>query len=144
MLCAPAVPPVASSIRAAAASLVSGFIRQFPLGPRPFCHHYQRFSRQDARRVAFVAGGHRFAVCQKTRHSGGLMIRRRTALLTAAAIIANSRARAAETIKVGVMFPLTGNSAASGAEAKAAVEVAAAIVNTGHPELKGPTGGTHP
>ncbi|MEA2741844.1 MAG: branched-chain amino acid transport system substrate-binding protein [Acetobacteraceae bacterium] len=72
------------------------------------------------------------------------MIRRRTALLTAAAIIANSRARAAETIKVGVMFPLTGNSAASGAEAKAAVEVAAAIVNTGHPELKGLTVGTTP
>ena len=40
------------------------------------------------------------------------MIRRRTLLLTAPAVIASSRARAAETVKVGIMFPLTGNSAA--------------------------------
>jgi branched-chain amino acid transport system substrate-binding protein len=70
------------------------------------------------------------------------MIRRRSLLLTAPAIIATSRARATETVKVGVLFPLTGNSAASGGEAKAAVEVAADIINTGHPELKGLTVGT--
>jgi branched-chain amino acid transport system substrate-binding protein len=72
------------------------------------------------------------------------MIRRRTLLLSAPAIIATTRARAAETVRVGVMFPLTGNSAASGGEAKAAVEVAAGIVNTGHPELKGLPVGTTP
>ena len=70
------------------------------------------------------------------------MIRRRTLLLTAPAVIASSRARAAETVKVGIMFPLTGNSAASGGEAKAAVEIAADLINTGHPELKGLTVGT--
>ena len=64
------------------------------------------------------------------------MIRRRTLLLTAPAVLAAPRARAAETVKIGVMFPLTGNSAASGKEAKAAVEVATDIINTGHPELK--------
>ncbi|MEA2739704.1 MAG: branched-chain amino acid transport system substrate-binding protein, partial [Acetobacteraceae bacterium] len=37
-----------------------------------------------------------------------------------------------------------GNSAASGGEAKAAIEVAADIINTGHPELKGLTVGTAP
>ena len=58
------------------------------------------------------------------------MIRRRTILLAAPAII--TAARAAEAMKIGVLLPLTGNSAASGAEAKAAVEVAAGIVNTGH------------
>jgi hypothetical protein len=42
------------------------------------------------------------------------------------------------------MFPLTGNSAASGGEAKAAVEVAAAIIDTGHPELKRLTVGITP
>src|SRR3984957_1671952 len=72
------------------------------------------------------------------------MIRRRTLLLTAPAIIASTRARAAESVKVGVLFPLTGNSAASGGEAKAAVEVAADIINTGHPELKDLTIGTTP
>jgi branched-chain amino acid transport system substrate-binding protein len=64
------------------------------------------------------------------------MIRRRGLLLATPAILAASRVRAAETVKVGVLFPLTGNSAASGGEAKAAVEVAAGIVNTAHPELK--------
>ena len=72
------------------------------------------------------------------------MIRRRTLLLTAPAIITASRARAADAVKVGVMFPLTGNSAGSGTEAKAAVEVAADIINTGHPDLKGLTVGTTP
>ena len=70
------------------------------------------------------------------------MIRRRTLLLTTPAIIASTRVRAAETVKVGIMFPLTGNSAASGGEAKAAVETAAEIINTGHPDLKGLTVGT--
>jgi len=72
------------------------------------------------------------------------MIRRRTVLLSAQAIISASRGRAAETVKIGVLEPLTGNSAASGGEAKAAVEVAADIINTGHPELKGLTVGTTP
>lgn len=72
------------------------------------------------------------------------MIRRRTMLLTAPAILTATRSRAAEPVKVGVMFPLTGNSAASGGEAKAAVEVAADIINTGHPELKGLTIGLTP
>ncbi|WP_428491310.1 ABC transporter substrate-binding protein [Rhodopila sp.] len=70
------------------------------------------------------------------------MMRRRTLLLAAPAVIAARSAAAAPAVKVGVMFPLTGNSAASGAEAKAAVEVAAEIINTGHPELKGLTVGT--
>jgi branched-chain amino acid transport system substrate-binding protein len=70
------------------------------------------------------------------------MIGRRTLLLTAPAVIAARHAGAAEAVKVGVMFPLTGNSAASGGEAKAAVEVAAEIINTGHPELNGLTVGT--
>ena len=44
-------------------------------------------------------------------------------------------ARAADTVKIGVLFPLTGNAAAAGQASKAAVEVAADIVNNAHPEL---------
>jgi branched-chain amino acid transport system substrate-binding protein len=44
-------------------------------------------------------------------------------------------ARAADAVKIGVLFPLTGNAAAAGQAAKAAVEVAADIVNNPHPEL---------
>jgi branched-chain amino acid transport system substrate-binding protein len=54
-------------------------------------------------------------------------------------------AHAADTVKIGVIFPLTGNAASAGQSAKDAVEMAADIVNTAHPELKnlplGPTAG---
>jgi branched-chain amino acid transport system substrate-binding protein len=75
------------------------------------------------------------------------MISRRTLvlaapILAAPALLVARRANAAEAVKVGVLFPLTGNSAASGGEAKAAVEVATEIINTGHPELTGLTVGT--
>jgi len=53
----------------------------------------------------------------------------------AAAAIAATTARAAETVKIGVLMPLTGNAAAAGQAAKAAIEVAADIVNNAHPEL---------
>ena len=53
----------------------------------------------------------------------------------AAAAIAATTARAAETVKIGVLMPLSGNAAAAGQAAKAAIEVAADIVNNAHPEL---------
>jgi branched-chain amino acid transport system substrate-binding protein len=67
---------------------------------------------------------------------------RRTVLIGAGGAAASwatgaSPARAADPVKVGVLFPLTGNAAAAGQAAKAAVEVAAEIVNAAHPELKG-------
>lgn len=46
-------------------------------------------------------------------------------------------ARAADPVKIGILFPLTGNAAAAGQASKAAVEVAAEIVNGAHPELAG-------
>ena len=57
------------------------------------------------------------------------------ALAVAAAALA-APAWAADTVKVGVIFPLSGNAASAGQAAKAAVEVAAEIVNNAHPELK--------
>ncbi|HEY0185346.1 MAG TPA: ABC transporter substrate-binding protein [Rhodopila sp.] len=72
------------------------------------------------------------------------MIRRRTLLLAAPAIAAGPRTRAAEVVRVGALLPLIGTPAASGGEAKAAIEVAAEIINTGHPELMGLTVGNAP
>ena len=46
-----------------------------------------------------------------------------------------SAAIAAESVKIGVLMPLTGNAAAAGQASKAAIEVAAEIVNNAHPEL---------
>src|SRR3978361_718322 len=66
---------------------------------------------------------------------------RRTGLIGAGAAATSlatgaGPARAADPVKIGVLFPLTGNAAAAGQAAKAAVEIAAEIVNNAHPELK--------
>lgn len=65
--------------------------------------------------------------------------RRLLSLLSAAPVLGlTSRARAAPSpVKIGVLFPLTGNSATAGQECKAAVEVGAQIVNTAYPQLAG-------
>jgi branched-chain amino acid transport system substrate-binding protein len=44
-------------------------------------------------------------------------------------------ANAAGTVKIGVIWPLTGNAGAAGQAAKAGAEVVADIVNNAHPEL---------
>ena len=57
------------------------------------------------------------------------------ALAAAASLAISPQAFAAGTVKIGVLFPLTGNAAAAGQASKAAVELAAEIVNNAHPEL---------
>src|SRR3954466_2374135 len=52
-----------------------------------------------------------------------------------AALSLAAPARAAETVKIGILWPLTGNAAAAGQAAKAAAEVAIDIINNKHPEL---------
>ena len=75
-------------------------------------------------------------------------MKRRT-LLTTAGLAAGTmalgrRARAADDVTIGLVYPLTGNGAQVGLDAKAAYEVAADIVNTAHapiPMLMGAGGG---
>lgn len=57
------------------------------------------------------------------------------ALPVAAIAFGASAGFAAETVKIGVLMPLTGNAAAAGQASKAAIEVAADIVNNAHTEL---------
>ena len=57
-------------------------------------------------------------------------------IVAAALIAAPVSAYAADPVKIGVIFPLTGNSASAGQSAKDAVELGAEIINTAHPELK--------
>lgn len=58
------------------------------------------------------------------------------AALSIAAIAFSARSvLAADSVKIGVLMPLTGNAAAAGQASKAAIEVAADIVNNAHPEL---------
>ena len=66
---------------------------------------------------------------------------KRSSLLTlvfaagAAVLGAVLPARAADPVKIGILWPLTGNAAAAGQAAKAAIEVALDIINKPHPEL---------
>jgi branched-chain amino acid transport system substrate-binding protein len=61
----------------------------------------------------------------------------------AGALLAMPSAEAAENVKIGVIYPLTGNAASAGQSAKDAVNLGTEIVNTAHPELKAlPLGAT--
>ena len=51
------------------------------------------------------------------------------ALAAAVTLISTSAVSAAEAVKIGILWPLTGNAAAAGQASKAAAEVAADIVN---------------
>ena len=58
-------------------------------------------------------------------------------LLSAAAIslALTGGALAQATVKIGAIFPFSGNAASAGSHAKAAIEVAMDIINNDHPEL---------
>src|SRR3954467_8406835 len=60
-------------------------------------------------------------------------------LLCAASIslvLAGNASAQEKTVKIGGIFPLSGNAASAGVHAKAAIEVAIDIINNDHPELK--------
>src|SRR5262249_54428110 len=60
----------------------------------------------------------------------------RALLAGALAILASiGPATAVDPVKIGILWPLTGNAAAAGQASKAAAEIAAEIVNNKHPEL---------
>ncbi len=59
-----------------------------------------------------------------------------SAAVCAGLVFTAASARAAETVKIGVIYPLTGNAASAGQSAKDAVDLGTEIVNTAHPELK--------
>jgi branched-chain amino acid transport system substrate-binding protein len=61
------------------------------------------------------------------------------------ALASAGQSRAADTVKIGVIYPLTGNAASAGQSAKDAIDLGVEIINTAHPELKelplGPSAG---
>ncbi|HZD26239.1 MAG TPA: ABC transporter substrate-binding protein, partial [Alphaproteobacteria bacterium] len=58
-----------------------------------------------------------------------------TPLVAVLALAVAGTAQAADSVKVGAIYPLSGNSALAGQAAKAAVELAVELVNEKHPEL---------
>ncbi len=65
---------------------------------------------------------------------------KRSVFLTVPLVLAAAAAKAGTPAKVGVLLPLSGNAAAAGQAAKAAVELAVEIAGTSHPELRGLAG----
>ena len=59
--------------------------------------------------------------------------------LLAAAVISAALASTAsaqdKTVKIGAIYPLSGNAASAGVHGKAAIETAVDIINNAHPEL---------
>src|SRR5438270_9481236 len=56
--------------------------------------------------------------------------------VAAVSVALAGQARAQEkTVKIGAVFPMSGNAASAGIHAKAAIEVAMDIINNAHPEL---------
>jgi branched-chain amino acid transport system substrate-binding protein len=51
------------------------------------------------------------------------------------AVIAGSASAQNKTVKIGAIFPLSGNAASAGVHAKAAIETAVEIINSGNPAL---------
>ena len=71
-------------------------------------------------------------------------MKRRAALLLALSLAAAPQARAADDIVIGAIYPLTGNAAQIGADARAAIDTVLEIVNGTHaplPMLMGKGGG---
>src|SRR5207245_4801251 len=94
------------------------------------------------------AGGHarRAAPHFPSRQSGGKRFRRSSnmtfkyvaGLLCAAAVsilVVGPASAQDKTVKIGAVYPLSGNAASAGVHAKAAIETAIEIINNAHPEL---------
>src|ERR1700740_2027622 len=65
-------------------------------------------------------------------------------LLVAAIMALFASGAAAENVKVGALYPLSGNAASAGAQSKAAIELAVEIINGQHPDVKGMPGTSLP
>jgi branched-chain amino acid transport system substrate-binding protein len=59
----------------------------------------------------------------------------RSLAVAASIVVMATPTLAQEKVKIGAIYPLSGNAASAGTAAKAAIEVATAIINDDHPEL---------
>jgi branched-chain amino acid transport system substrate-binding protein len=69
-------------------------------------------------------------ISMKFKHLVGLLC----AALISAALTGSALAQQ-KTVKIGAIYPLSGNAASAGVHAKAAIETAVEIINNGHPGL---------
>src|SRR5258706_2535590 len=65
----------------------------------------------------------------------GLLCAVSISVVPISAMLAGNALAQEKTVKIGAIFPMSGNAASTGVHAKAALEVAMDIVNNAHPEL---------
>ncbi|MEA2820092.1 MAG: branched-chain amino acid transport system substrate-binding protein, partial [Bradyrhizobium sp.] len=88
-----------------------------------------------ARRILAFRAWHRVGtlseiISMKFKHLAGLLC----AASISAALTGSALAQQ-KTVKIGAIYPLSGNAASAGVHAKAAIETAVEIINNGHPGL---------
>jgi branched-chain amino acid transport system substrate-binding protein len=71
----------------------------------------------------------------KFKHILGLLCAASISVVSISIMSAGGASAQDKTVKIGAIFPLSGNAASAGVHAKAAIEVAMDIVNNAHPEL---------
>jgi branched-chain amino acid transport system substrate-binding protein len=76
-------------------------------------------------------------LCENVSETINMKFKHVLGLLCAASIsiVLAGNASAQQTVKIGAIFPLSGNAASAGVHAKAAIETAMDIINNAHPEL---------
>src|SRR6202051_2603313 len=110
--------------------------RRQPQSGRELIDPGGRLSRRCRRDILLSSSATVLRIKERTMRAG-------TIVAAVLAVAISGAAHAADTVKIGVIFPLTGNAASAGQSAKDAVTLAADIVNTAYPELKNlPLGAT--
>ncbi len=71
----------------------------------------------------------------KFKHILGLLCAASISVISISFMSAGNVSAQDKTVKIGGIFPLSGNAASAGVHAKAAIEVAIDIINNAHPEL---------
>lgn len=69
------------------------------------------------------------------KHILGLLCAASISVVSISTILAGDALAQGTTVKIGAVFPLSGNAASAGVHAKAAIETAMEIINNAHPEL---------
>jgi branched-chain amino acid transport system substrate-binding protein len=71
----------------------------------------------------------------RLKHLAGLLCAASISVVLAGQALADHASAQGTTVKIGAIFPLSGNAASAGVHAKAAIETAMDIINNPHPEL---------
>jgi branched-chain amino acid transport system substrate-binding protein len=94
-----------------------------------------RDASQILRRKSLASGGSSRRHHMRFKNILGLLCAASISVASIALLPAENASAQEKTVKIGAIFPLSGNAASTGVHTKAALEVALDIINNAHPEL---------